>query len=316
MSQSTQTPRSLVTGGAGFIGSNLVDYLLARGHDVVVVDDESATMNEKFYWNPGAHNHKINILNVTEMRSLFDGIDYVFHLAAESRLQPAILNPIEAVQKNVVGTAVVLQCAREASVKRLIYSSTSSVYGRNNPPNSENQAVDCLNPYSLSKLHGEQLCKLFTDHYGLKCVILRYFNVFGERSPARGQYALVTGIFLDQHRNGRSLTVVGDGSQRRDFVYVQDVCEANFLAATSPIDDAWFGQAFNVAAGKNLAIIDLARLISDDIQFIERRPGEAETTLACIDKIADVIGWRPNTDVEEWLVRSRDRGRLPGPRPV
>ena len=133
-SQRTTRAKSLVTGGAGFIGSHLVDLLTDHGHDVVVVDNESATLNDVFYWHDRAFNHKIDMVDYSSMRPLFEGIDYVFHLAAESRLQPAILNPIEAVQKNVLGTTVVLQCAREASVERFIYSSTSSGYGLNKPP--------------------------------------------------------------------------------------------------------------------------------------------------------------------------------------
>src|SRR5258705_1873445 len=169
----TRSPRktgakSLVTGGAGFIGSHLVDLLIGHGHEVVVIDNESATLNDVFYWNDRAINHKIDVVDYSAVRPLFEGIDYVFHLAAESRLQPAILNPIEAVQKNVLGTTVVLQCAREAAVERFIYSSTSSGYGLNKPPNQEAQPDDCLNPYSVSKVFGEKLCKLFTDLYGLK----------------------------------------------------------------------------------------------------------------------------------------------------
>lgn len=299
--------RSLVTGGAGFIGSHVVDVLLERGHEVVVVDNESASLNEVFYWNPRAHNHKVDVVDYASLRPLMEGVDYVFHLAAESRLQPAILNPVEAVEKNVLGTTVVLQCAREAGVERVVYSSTSSAYGLNQPPNHEGQPEDCLNPYSLSKIFGEKLCKLFTDLYGLKTISLRYFNVYGDRSPTGGQYAPVVGIFLNQFRAGRSLTVVGDGAQRRDFVNVRDVAEANFRAATAELDDRWFGQFFNVASGKNVAIIDVARMISDDIVFIDRRIGEADTTLGLIDKIGEAMGWAPTVDIAQWVAGARRR---------
>lgn len=309
-SQSSTPAKSLVTGGAGFIGSNLVDVLIDKGHEVVVVDNESATMNTKFYWNSRASNHKVDIVDYAAMRPLFDDVDYVFHLAAESRLQPAILNPIEAVQKNVLGTTVVLQCARESSVKRLVYSSTSSVYGLNDPPNSEDQPEDCLNPYSLSKLQGEKFCKLFTQLYGLNTISLRYFNVYGERSPVGGQYAPVIGIFLDQLRSGRTLTVVGDGSQRRDFIHVRDVAEANFLAATAPLEAASYGEAFNVASGTNIAIIDLARMISDDIELIDRRVGEAETTLGSIGKIREATGWQPRIEVRQWVAEAKSQLNL------
>jgi UDP-glucose 4-epimerase len=297
--------RCLVTGGAGFIGSTLVDLLIDSGHDVVVVDNESATMNDVFYWNDRALNHKVDIVDYRSMRPLFDDIDYVFHLAAESRLQPAILNPIEAVEKNVLGTTVVLQCAKEASVARLVYSSTSSGYGLNPPPNHEGQPDDCLNPYSLSKIFGEGLCRLFNDLYGLKTISLRYFNVYGERSPTAGQYAPVVGIFLEQYRAGCSLTVVGDGTQKRDFIHVRDVAAANVLAATAPIADRWFGQFFNVASGANIGILDLARLISDDVRFLDPRVGEAETTLGSIEKISQVIGWGPTIDVRQWIADAK-----------
>ena len=156
---------SLVTGGAGFIGSNLVDYLLEKGHSVICLDNESAN-NEKFYW-PLEHGRAISIkADVTDykaMKNVFTGVDYVFHLAAESRLQSAIQNPIQAVEKNCVGTTVMLQCAREAGVKRFIYSSTSSGYGNNPYPNVETQPDDCLNPYSASKVAGEKFCKMYRD---------------------------------------------------------------------------------------------------------------------------------------------------------
>ena len=151
--------KSLVTGGAGFIGSHLVDKLIALGHQVVVIDNESAECNEKFYWNDKADNHRLDICDYEFTRDLYEDVDYVFHLAAESRLQTAILNPINAVMKNSVGTCTVLQCAREAGVKKVMYSSTSSAYGMNKFPNYETDPNDCLNPYSVSKVSGEELCK-------------------------------------------------------------------------------------------------------------------------------------------------------------
>ena len=221
--------KSLVTGGAGFIGSHIVDKLIELGHEVVVIDNESAQSNEEFYWNNKAQNYKYDIRDYEKTRPLYDDVDYVFHLAAESRIQPAIENPINAVSLNCVGTCTVLQCSREADVKRVIYSSTSSGYGFNEPPNHENQPDDCLNPYSVSKVAGEKLCKMYTELFGLKTIIFRYFNVYGERSPIRGQYAPVIGIFLRQKRDGESLTIVGDGEQRRDFTHVSDVVQANIL---------------------------------------------------------------------------------------
>ena len=149
-------PKSLVTGGAGFIGSNLVDALLKLGHDVIVIDNESSEVHDHFYWNSLASNHKLDIRDYESTRELYDNVDYVFHLAAQSRIQPAINSPIEAVSINSVGTATVLQCSLEAKVKRVIYSSTSSAYGNNPVPNIETQTDDCLNPYSISKVAGEK----------------------------------------------------------------------------------------------------------------------------------------------------------------
>ena len=156
--------KSLVTGGAGFIGSHIVDKLLELGHEVICYDNESAESNEEFYWNPKADNVKGDIRDYHLLKDVMGGVDYVFHLAAESRIQPAILNPIEAVEyRNRVGTVTVLQCAREAGVQKVIYSSTSSGYGYNEPPNDEMQRDDCLNPYSVSKVSGEKLCKMYTN---------------------------------------------------------------------------------------------------------------------------------------------------------
>ena len=156
--------KSLVTGGAGFIGSNLVDKLLSLGHEVTVIDNEFSTCHDQFYWNPQANNIKGDIRDYELMKNAFrNGIDYVFHLAAEARIQPAIKNPIEAVSINSVGTCTVLQCARESNVKRFMYSSTSSGYGLNPYPNIETQPDDCLNPYSISKVNREKLCKMYTE---------------------------------------------------------------------------------------------------------------------------------------------------------
>ena len=293
--------KTLVTGGAGFIGSNLVDYLLEHGHSVVCVDNESAECNDKFYWNDKAINVKGDVTDYKFMKNVFTGVEYVFHLAAEARLQPAIKNPIEAVYKNCVGTTTVLQCAREAGVKRVVYSSTSSGYGYNEPPNVETQPDDCLNPYSVSKIAAEKMCKMYSDLYGLETVVLRYFNVFGERSPTRGQYAPVIGIFQRQRDAGEPLTIVGDGTQRRDFIYVGDVARANYLASMMPGVRDHLGEVFNVGSGVNYSVQQIADAISDNQTYIPKREGEMDTTWSNIEKINQVIGWRPEVDVLEWI---------------
>ena len=290
---------SLVTGAAGFIGSNLVDYLVEQGHQVVCIDNQSAN-NDNFYWHENTYNVSGDITDYKFMRKAFTNVDYVFHLAAESRLQPAIENPIGAVEKNCVGTTVMLQCAREAGVKRFVYSSTSSAYGNNPYPNVETQSDDCLNPYSASKAAGEKFCKMYTELYGLQTVVLRYFNVFGDRSPTRGQYAPVIGIFQRQKNAGQPLTIVGDGSQRRDFVHVKDVARANYMAAMGCLDDH-LGQVFNVGSGTCYTIQQIADAISSDQTYIPKRDGEMNTTFADITKIEKVIGWKPEIDVLDWI---------------
>tara|TARA_B100001121_G_scaffold266358_1_gene248927 strand:+ start:1712 stop:2614 length:903 start_codon:yes stop_codon:yes gene_type:complete len=293
--------KSLVTGGAGFIGSNLVDALLDMGHEVVVIDNEYSDAHDHLYWNDDADNHRYDIRDYENTRPLYDGVDYVFHLAAEARIQPAILNPIGAISINSVGTCTVLQCAREAKVKKLMYSSTSAAYGMNSQPNVETQPDDCLNPYSISKVNGEKLCKMYTDLFGLDTVIFRYFNVYGERQPVRGQYAPVIGIFLRQLASGELLTIVGDGQQRRDFTYVKDIVNANIMAAISNADKEAYGQVYNVGSGINYSINEVASMISKDVKHISPRVGEARISLANVDKIYETFAWKPQQDLEEWI---------------
>ncbi len=202
--------KSLVTGGAGFIGSHIVEELLKLGHEVVVIDNEYSD-NDNFVWRDDVENHKESILNYSKTRKLYKNVDYVFHAAAEARIGPAIKNPINAVKVNSLGTCTVLQCAREAGVKRVMYSSTSSGYGLNSSPNMETQPDNCLNTYSVSKVSGEKMCRMYSELYNLPTIVFRYFNVFGEGAPTRGQYAPVTGIFLRQYAAGEPLTIVGNG---------------------------------------------------------------------------------------------------------
>ena len=293
--------KSLVTGGAGFIGSHIVDKLVELGHEVIVIDNESAESNEEFYWNDKAQNHKYDIRDYENTRPLYEGVDYVFHTAAEARIQPAILNPIEAVSINCVGTVTVLQCAREAGVKKVMYSSTSSGYGFNEPPNDETQRDDCLNPYSVSKVSGEKLCSMYTSLFGLRTVTFRYFNVYGERSPVSGQYAPVIGIFLRQRGDNEPLTIVGDGEQRRDFTHVSDIVQANILAATKEVDEEFYGQLYNVGNGLNYSINEIADAISENQTNIPPRIGEARTTLADNTKLKTTFGWEPKVDLMDWI---------------
>jgi len=288
----------LVTGGAGFIGSNLVDKLIEQGHEVVVVDNLS-TGNKK-YLNPKAKFRKLDIRNLKKIKPVFKGVDYVFHLAAQPRIQPSIINPAESHSNNVVGTLNVLISARDAKVKKFIYSASSSAYGdQKNLPLKEDMIPGPKSPYSIFKLIGEQYCKLFNELYGLPAVSLRYFNVYGPRQSCEGAYATVIGIFLRQAKAGEPLTIVGDGNQTRDFTHVRDVVRANTLAAKS--DKVGNGEIINIGAGKNYSINKIASLISDKVAYISLRPGEVQDTLADNSLAKKLLNWRPEVSIEEGI---------------
>ncbi len=293
--------KCLVTGGAGFIGSNLVDKLILDGHSVIVIDNESSEAHEKFYWNDKAENHKVDICEYEKILNLMKDVDVVFHLAAEARIQPAIINPIKAVTTNVVGTCNVLQAAKENNVKRVIYSSTSSAYGlKNTPPLVETMTKDCLNPYSVSKTAGEELCQMYYKLYGLETIVFRYFNVYGPRQPTKGQYAPVIGLFKKQKLEGVPLTVVGDGTQQRDFTYVYDVVIANLLAATTNNKEA-IGEIFNIGSGVCYSVINLTEMFNCKYVNIPARLGEAKNTLADIQKAIKLLNWYPKVNLKEYL---------------
>ena len=289
----------LVTGGAGFIGSNLVDKLISLGHDVICIDDESAECHEQFYWNNKAQNYKYDICNYDLIAPLFEGVDCVFHVASDARIQPAILNPKKSIQSNAAGTANVLELCRVNKVDRLIYSSTSSAYGKKALlPNQEIQPSDPLTPYSAAKVFGENLARVYFNLYGLKTISLRYFNVYGDRQPLKGQYAPVIGLFLKQKREGRLLTIVGDGSQRRDFTHISDVVDANLLASEVTTG---FGEVYNIGYGDNYSILDIANMISSNIEFIPPRIGEVQETLASNLKFKSLTGWTPKISLMDWI---------------
>jgi UDP-glucose 4-epimerase len=293
--------KSIVTGGAGFIGSHIVDRLIEIGHEVIVIDNESSQSHEQFYRNENALYYQHDIAEYDLIRPLFDDVDYVFHLAAESRIQPATENPLLCVRTNVTGTATVLQCAREANTKRVIYSSTSSAYGRKNqPPLNEDMPEDCLNPYSVAKVAGEKLCKMYNDLFGLETVTFRYFNVYGKREPTKGQYAPVVGLFLRQKKSQQPLTIVGDGLQRRDFTHISDVVDAN-IKAMGPIPSHLSGTVFNIGTGINYSILELADMISDSIEFIPPRIGEGRVTLADTTKSSTVLKWSAKRKIEDYI---------------
>ena len=298
--------KAIVTGGAGFIGSHIVDRLVKENYQVLVIDDESADTHESFYYNKEAFYCKESVQNYDKIVSLFSNVDVVFHLAAESRIQPCIHNPLMAATANALGTCSVLQASKLNNVRRVVYSSTSASYGEiNKAPFTEEMRPNCLNPYSVSKVAGEEFCRIYYEMYGLETITFRYFNVYGERQPLKGQYAPVVGLFQEQHKRGEPMTIVGDGEQTRDFTYVSDVVEANMLAATTTNNQA-FGQVFNIGTGNSCSIIELTKMVggpNPEITFIPPRPGELRHAKADISKAKTLLHWEPKTSLKEWITK-------------
>jgi UDP-glucose 4-epimerase len=214
-----------------------------------------------------------------------------------SKVAPSIDKFEFCTEQNIVGTQNLLIAARDAKIRKLVYSGSSTYYGNGTPPQTENSLPNCLNPYAVSKYVGEQFCEIFTRLYRLPTVTLRYFNVYGPRQPAVGAYALVLGIFLDQRRRSEPLTIHGDGSQRRDFIHVSDVVEANLAAYASDVE----GTVMNVGSGTNISIQEIANLISPHQVHLSRRTGDAEVTLADISRIKSLLGWQPKISFAEGL---------------
>ena len=290
----------LVTGGCGFIGSNLVDRLVADGHEVNVIDNLSSDAHNEFYFNEKAKYNHYCVTDYVMTSDMYNGVDVVFHLAAEARIQNCVEDPLKAIEVNVLGTGTVLQLARKHKVKKVLLSSTSAIYG-NSGNNDELGSSNCLNAYSVSKHNAEELCKLYSMMYELETHIFRYFNVFGERQPVKGQYAPVIGIFGRQKAAGETLTIVGDGEQRRDFVHVSDVVEANILLANHDFGNTnLLTRIFNVGTGKNYSVNEIAKMVGGPTTHLPPRLGEAKTTLANIEKLTN-LGWKPKIDVETWI---------------
>jgi UDP-glucose 4-epimerase len=291
----------LVTGGAGFIGSHLVDRLINEGLSVRVIDNESAKENEKFYWNPKAENYNLDISDYEATKKLYDGVDIVYHFAAISRIQPAIADPASTIGTNILGTETVLRCSTEAGVKRFVFASSSSIYGNNPIPNVESQNSDCLTVYSSSKLVGEQLCEIFNKTYGLETLCLRFFNVYGDRQPTAGKYATAVGLFIKQKNLDQPLTIVGDGTQSRSFTHVSDVVEACYLAGNTLVDSSIFGKFYNVGLEKSYSINEISKMISGNTISVPKRSGEAQASLANSYIFKKIFGWTPEVYLEEWL---------------
>lgn len=288
----------LVTGGAGFIGSNLTDSLIDAGHEVRIIDNFST--GQRAQVNPNAELIEADFTNLDAIKQHFVGIDGVFHVGALPRIPYSIDHPIESTLANLMGTLNVLVAARDAKVKRVVYSASSSAYGdQPELPLRPDMPANPLNPYALQKYVGEKFCEQFFRFYGLETVSLRYFNVYGPRMATEGPYVTVISIFKRQKLAGQPLTIAGDGEQSRDFTHVSDVVRANMMAMESP--NVGHGEVLNVGAGEQHTINEIAGLFGGERQYIEARKGEARHTRADIALTNKMIGWVPKTTFAEGL---------------
>ncbi|MEO8894574.1 MAG: NAD-dependent epimerase/dehydratase family protein [Rhizomicrobium sp.] len=285
----------LVTGGAGFIGSHLSEGLLAAGYRVRVLD--SLVYGRRDWVPAGAEFLEGDIRDIAACNKAMDGVDGVFHCAAMSRSGPSQDLIDVCTQSNIIGTQNMLLAARDASVKRFVYSGSSTYYGNHPPPHREVDPADLLNIYGVTKRVGEQYSLMFDQSFDLPAIVLRYFNVYGPHQPETGAYALVLGIFLRRWADGQTLEIHGDGSQRRDFVHVRDVVRANIAAYESDLR----GEVFNVGSGSNISVKELADMISPDQRHTAARQGDSVATLADISKIRAALGWKPEISFVEGL---------------
>jgi len=290
--------KTIVTGGAGFIGSHVVELLLQEGYKVIAVDDMSNGQNDNveiFRNNPNYEFKKIDLSREFD-DSFFSGVDYVFHAAALADIVPSIERPVEYHQANVTATIRVLEACRKHKVKKLIYSASSSCYGiPDKYPTNEDAEIRPQYPYAFTKYVGELYVMFWSKLYKLPAISLRYFNVYGTRARTNNTYGAVFKVFLKQKLENKPLTIVGGGTQTRDFIYVTDVAEANLLAAKSKLD----GEIINIGAGKPQSVNYLAELIGGPTDNIPKRPGEPGSTHADITKARELLGWEPRVSFEE-----------------
>ncbi len=291
---------SLITGGCGFIGSHLTDRLLKEGHRVTVVDNMSTGRRKNL-------EHAVEIKNLTiveadvndfeKIHPYFEGVDNVFHLAALADIVPSIENPVAYHRSNADGTVSVLESCRKHGVKRIIYSASSSCYGiPDHYPTPETAEIRPQYPYALTKYLGEEICMHWAHVYKMNITSLRFFNVYGLRSRTSGTYGAVFGVFLAQKLNGKPFTIVGDGSQTRDFTFVTDVADACYTASNR---NDISGEIFNVGSGNTYSVNRLVELLGGEKVFIPKRPGEPDCTYADISKIKNKLGWQPKISLEE-----------------
>ena len=304
--------KTLVTGGAGFIGSHLVERLLGDGYEVVVLDNFSTGRMANLEYLKDSRSltiHQVDVSDYEGIKPFFEGAVWIFHIAALADIVPSIQEPLRYHRANVDGTIAVLEAARLSGVKRFVYSASSSCYGiASQLPTPETAPIRPMYPYALTKYLGEQYVLHWNKVYKLPCVSLRLFNVFGPRSRTSGAYGAVFGVFLAQKLAGKPFTVVGDGTQTRDFTFVTDVVDALVLAAESQV----VGEVFNIGSGGTYSVNYLTELLGGVAVHIPKRPGEPDCTFADISKISQVLGWQPKVRFEEGvriMLKNIDRWR-------
>ncbi len=303
MSASTDSPRGargrlvLVTGGGGFIGSHLADALVAAGHRVRLIDNFATGRRE--YVPASAELIEADICDAGAIRGLFDRVDCVFHVAALPRIPLSIDRPVETHLTNVVGTLNVLVAGRDAKVRRIVYSGSSSVYGaQERLPLVETMTPNPLSPYALQKFVGEQYMRMFHRLFGMQTLTLRYFSVYGPRMASEGAYALAIAAFLRARHERSPLEIHGDGEQSRDFTHVSDVVRANLLAMDAETAD---GRAINVGCGRNVSVNRVAAMIGGRTVSRPARAADMRHTLADIREAERVLGWRPQVSLEDGI---------------
>lgn len=291
--------RAVVTGGAGFIGSHMVDLLIEQGFEVVVIDNFATGRLENLAQhqsNPRVTVHRIDMCDLLPDSALFCGVDFVFHFGGIGDIVPSIERPLDYMRANVTGTLCVLEAARHASVRKVVYAASSSCYGlATELPTSESAPIQPEYPYALSKYLGECAALHWAQVYRLPVGSIRMFNVYGPRVRTTGVYGAVFGVFLAQKIHDKPFTVVGDGTQTRDFVYVTDVARAFLLAAESD----YTGEVFNLGSGNPQSVNRLVELLGGDVVHVAKRPGEPDCTWADIRSIQQCLGWKPTVSFEE-----------------
>ena len=294
--------RSVVTGGAGFIGSNLVDHLVRIDHKVIVLDNfvSGKKANLAHHKKKDVKIIRVDISKSKNLDKYFKKVDYVFHLAGLAEIIPSIKNPKKYFNTNVLGTLKVVEAAKRAGVKKLIYAASSSCYGSpKNLPTSEKEKIDVKHPYGLTKFLGEQLVLKYATNFNMPNISFRFFNVYGPRLNMSGQYSAVFGNFLKQKKNNKPLTIVGDGKQTRDFIHVDDLTNAFIKVAKSRL----VNKIYNLGSGKEISINKIANLFGGKKTFIPKRPREPKRSLANISKIKKDINWKPTITIQEGIKR-------------